>query len=80
MYCKKKYPILTQLEADAASRDTSVLYYDCTNFYFECEQPDEDVVDEVTGEIINGLRKFGISKEHRPNPIVEIQIRVIISF
>lgn len=53
-------------------RDTSVLYYDCTNFYFECEQPDEDVVDEVTGEIINGLRKFGISKEHRPNPIVEM--------
>lgn len=53
-------------------RDTSVLYYDCTNFYFECEQPDEDVVDEVTGEIIHGLRKFGISKENRPNPIVEM--------
>ena len=53
-------------------RNTSVLYYDCTNFYCECEQPDDDVVDEVTGEIINGLRKFGISKEHRPNPIVEM--------
>jgi len=54
------------------TRNPSVLYYDCTNFYFECEQPDEDIVDEVTGEIINGLRKFGISKEHRPNPIVEM--------
>lgn len=53
-------------------RDASVLYYDCTNFYFECEQPDEDIIDEVTGEIINGLRKYGISKEHRPNPIVEM--------
>lgn len=53
-------------------RDTSVLYYDCTNFYCECEQPDEDVVDEVTGETIHGLRKFGVSKEHRPNPIVEM--------
>ncbi len=53
-------------------RDTSVLYYDCTNFYCECEQPDEDVVDEVTGEVINGLRRFGLSKEHRPNPIVEM--------
>jgi len=53
-------------------RDTSVLYYDCTNFYCECEQPDEDVVDEVTGEAINGLRKFGLSKEHRPNPIIEM--------
>lgn len=53
-------------------RDTTVLYYDCTNFYFECEQPDEDVVDEVTGELIQGLRKYGISKENRPNPIVEM--------
>lgn len=54
------------------TRDSSVLYYDCTNFYFECEQPDEDIIDEVTGEVINGLRKYGISKEHRPNPIVEM--------
>lgn len=53
-------------------RDTSVLYYDCTNFYCECEQPDEDIVDEVTGEVINGLRRFGLCKEHRPNPIVEM--------
>lgn len=53
-------------------RDTSVLYYDCTNFYFETEQPDEEVVDEVTGEILKGMRQYGISKEHRPNPIVEM--------
>lgn len=53
-------------------RDLSVLYYDCTNFYFECEQPDEELVDEVTGEVISGLRKYGISKEHRPNPLVEM--------
>ena len=53
-------------------RDTSVLYYDCTNFYFECEKEDETIIDEVTGEIIYGLRKYGVSKEHRPNPIVEM--------
>jgi len=53
-------------------RDTSVLYYDCTNFYFECECADNDVVDEVTGEVIRGLRQYGFSKEHRPNPIVEM--------
>lgn len=58
--------------SSVVERDTSVLYYDCTNFYCECEHPDDDVVDEVTGELINGLRKFGISKEHRPNPIVEM--------
>jgi len=38
-------------------RNTSVLYYDCTNYYFEIEQEDE-------------LRKYGKSKENRPNPIV----------
>ncbi|MFV0618909.1 transposase, partial [Megasphaera sp. WILCCON 0056] len=36
-----------------------VLYYDCTNFFFEIEQEDN-------------LRKYGASKEHRPNPIVEM--------
>lgn len=39
------------------SRNTKVLYYDCTNYYFEIEDDDE-------------LRKYGKSKEHRPNPIV----------
>ena len=29
-------------------------------------------MDEVTGEITLGLRRYGISKEHRPNPIVEM--------
>ena len=57
-------------------RDTSVLYYDCSNFYFESEQPDEDVVDEVTGEIMKGMRQYGFSKEHRPNPIVEMGLVV----
>lgn len=38
-------------------RNKRVLYYDCTNYYFEIEQEDE-------------LRRYGKSKEHRPNPIV----------
>ena len=53
-------------------RNTSVCYYDCTNYYFETECEDEDYVDEVTGEFITGLRKYGPSKEHRPNPICEM--------
>ncbi|MEE1041720.1 MAG: IS1634 family transposase [Lachnospiraceae bacterium] len=57
---------------NVVKRDPAVMYYDCTNFYFECEQEDEEVVDEVTGEIMPGLRKYGVSKEHRPNPIVEM--------
>ena len=39
------------------NRNTKILYYDCTNYYFEIEDDDE-------------LRKYGKSKEHRPNPIV----------
>ncbi|MEF9920490.1 MAG: IS1634 family transposase [Erysipelotrichaceae bacterium] len=38
-------------------RNTSTLYYDCTNYYFEIEEDDD-------------FRKYGKSKEHRPNPIV----------
>lgn len=53
-------------------RDTSVCYYDCSNYYFEIESPDEDYVDEVTGEIIKGFRKYGISKQHQPAPLVEM--------
>lgn len=53
-------------------RDTSVCYYDCTNFYFETESEDDDYVDEITGETVKGLRKYGFSKEHRPNPIVQM--------
>ena len=58
--------------SNIVKRNTSVCYYDCSNFYFEIESPDEDYVDEVTGEIIKGFRKYGMGKDHRPNPIVEM--------
>ena len=41
---------------EVIERNSSVIYYDCTNYYFEID--DED-----------NLRKYGVSKEHRPNPI-----------
>ena len=53
-------------------RDTSICYYDCTNYYFEIERADEDIIDEVTGEVFEGFRRYGLSKEHRPNPIVQM--------
>lgn len=42
-------------------RDRNILYYDCSNYYFEIEQED-----------LEGYRKYGKSKEHRPNPIVQM--------
>lgn len=40
-------------------RNTKVLYYDCTNFFFEIEEAD-------------GIKQYGISKENRPNPIIQM--------
>lgn len=53
-------------------RRERVIYYDCTNYFFEIEENDRDMVDEETGEFIPGLRKKGKSKENRPNPIVQM--------
>ena len=38
-------------------RNKRILYYDCTNYYFEIEEE-------------SGMKRYGKSKEHRPNPIV----------
>jgi len=40
-------------------RNTKILYYDCTNYFFETEQAE-------------GLKQYGVSKEHRPSPIVQM--------
>lgn len=42
-----------------SKRNTGVLFYDCTNFFFEIEQED-------------GKKQYGPSKEHRPNPITQM--------
>lgn len=42
-----------------SKRNTGVLYYDCTNYFFEIEEE-------------QGLKQYGYSKEHKPNPIVQM--------
>ena len=49
-------------------RNTKLLYYDCTNYFFEIEIEDDD--DLNTGK--KGLRKYGKNKENRPLPITEM--------
>lgn len=51
-------------------RTTKKLYYDVTNFFYETEEPDEDV--EMDGAVIKGIRKMGVSKEERKLPIVQM--------
>ena len=53
-------------------RNPSLVFYDVTNFYFEVEEADEDVLDESGSVVEKGLRKFGVSKENRKQPIVQI--------
>lgn len=55
-----------------AGRSPSIIYYDVTNFYFEIEDPDEDIVDEEGCLLEKGLRKFGVCKEERHLPIVQM--------
>ena len=53
-------------------RNPSLVFYDVTNFYFEIAEADEDVLDEAGNVVEKGLRKFGVSKENRKQPIVQI--------
>jgi hypothetical protein len=53
-------------------RNTTEVYYDTTNYYFEIDEDDLDAIDEDTGDITKGLRKRGVSKEHRKSPIVSM--------
>ena len=53
-------------------RNTNTVFYDVTNFFFEVEEPDEDEVDEDGNVIEKGLRKMGVSKENRKQPIVQM--------
>lgn len=54
------------------NRDASTSYYDCTNYYFEIEYDDEDVIDQNGDIVKKGLRRRGPEKNHRPDPIVEM--------
>lgn len=50
---------LYRFSKSMGKRNDGILYYDCTNYYFEIEQE-------------RGMAKYGPGKEHRPNPIVEM--------
>ena len=53
-------------------RNTSNVFYDVTNFFFEVEEPDDDILDDEGNVLEKGLRKMGVSKENRKQPIVQM--------
>lgn len=55
-----------------AHRSPEIIYYDVTNFYFEIEEPDEDILDGQGNVIEKGQRKMGVCKEERKLPIVQM--------
>ena len=50
---------LYQNSLKGSKRNTGILYYDCTNYFFEIEQSE-------------GLKQYGFGKDHKPNPIVQM--------
>lgn len=53
-------------------RNPEIIFYDVTNFFFETSDPDEDLLDEDGNLIERGIRKMGVSKENRKQPIVQM--------
>ena len=55
-----------------AGRSPEIIYYDVTNFYFEIDDPDPDILDDDGNIIKKGQRKMGVCKEERKLPIVQM--------
>ena len=58
------------------NRDTAHTYYDCTNYCFEINYNDTDLVDEEGNIIEKGYRKRGPEKNHRPDPIIQMGLLI----
>ena len=53
-------------------RDTCLMLYDVTNFYFEIDEADEDELDLSGNVVREGMRRYGKNKENRPLPQVQM--------
>lgn len=68
-------PLLKRINkalTDNNMNDTSLMFYDITNFYFEIENPNSNLFNNDGPLLEKGLRKKGVSKEERSNPIVQV--------
>lgn len=71
-YSESIQKYLHEKVCDIIGRDGELGYYDVTNYYFEIPYNDEDEYDDKGVLIKKGFRKKGPSKEHRPDPIVQM--------
>lgn len=62
---------LYKYSSQVVPRKTGVLYYDCTNFYFVTEEED-DISNQEADEKDIAARKYAVSKQHQPSPLVQM--------
>lgn len=71
-YSEPLQKFLHERVCEIIGRDGELGYYDVTNYYFEIPYSDEDKYDDNGVLLKKGFRKKGPSKEHRPNPIIQM--------
>ena len=69
---KKIFKRLNTSISKNIGRNVSNVYYDVTNFFFEKDVPDDDVVDDNGNVLEKSLAQMGVSKENRKQPIVQM--------
>lgn len=72
LYKEEIETLLWNTTKEKYKRDTTHTYYDCTNYYFEINYNDTDLVDEHGNILKKNYRKRGPEKNHRPDPIIEM--------
>lgn len=71
-YSEPLQKYLHEKVCEIIGRDGKLGYYDVTNYYFEIPYNDADTYDDNGVLVKKGFRKKGPSKEHRPDPIVQM--------
>lgn len=69
---EKLETLLWDSTKDKYNREVTNCYYDCTNYYFEIDYNDTDLIDEEGNVLVKGYRKRGPEKNHRPDPIISM--------
>lgn len=61
---------------ETIGRDTTLIFYDVTNYYFETDYDDEDIINNETGEVKQGFRKKGVCKSNTQKPLVTMGLLI----
>lgn len=67
---------LYERSAPIYDREISTTYFDCTNYYYDISKPDTDDVDDEGNVLKKRYRKYGVEKNHRKDPIIEMGLLI----